>query len=65
MVYNVSVSEVSFLETHLTERVQFYITLSHLLPCGAVTVTPFIFSSVLFVLLIDYRFMLLAVQAVR
>ena len=57
--------EYSFFKALLTERVQFYITLSQLLPCGAVTVTPFIFSSVLFVLLIDYRFMLLAVQAVR
>ena len=52
VVYNVSVSEVSFLETHLTERVQFYIAVTHLLPRRTVTLTPLISPAVLFVLLI-------------
>ena len=52
VVYNVSVSEVSFLETHLTKRMQFYIAVTHLLPRRTVTLTPLIFSAVLFVLLI-------------
>ena len=64
MVYNVSVSDVSFLETHFTERVQLYIAVTHLLPCGAVTVTPFISPAVLFVLPISYFLMFITVQTV-
>ena len=52
-------------ETFLTERVQLYITLSHLLPRRTVTLVFLILPSVLLVLPIDYCFMLLTVQAVR
>ena len=41
-----------------------FVPVTHLLPCGAVTVTPFISPAVLFVLPISYFFMLLAVQTV-
>ena len=64
MVYNVSVSEVSLLETHLTEWMQFYITSANSLPCRTVTLTPFISPAVLFVLPTGYFLMFLAVQTV-
>ena len=64
MVYNVGVSDVSFLETHLTERVQLNIASTDSLPRRTVTLTPLIFSTVLFVLPIGYFLMFLAVQTV-
>ena len=57
-------SKYSFFKALLTERLQLYITLSHLLPRRTVAFVLFISPSVLLVLLIDYRFMLLAVQSV-
>ena len=65
MVYDVSVTDVSFLETKLTERMQLYITSTNLLPGRAVAFILFILPSVLFIILVYYFLMLLAVQTVR
>lgn len=57
-------SEDAVAETLLTEWVQLNITLTNLLPRRTVTFVFLISPSVLFVLPIDYCFMLLTVQSV-